>query len=203
MKIAIVGALFGQVIKAMGSGMRIFEYMNLEPAIPNSGGRTLSHLQGRIHLDDVHFRYPSRPDDLVLQRVHLDVPAGKVVALCGPSGSGKSTIGQLIERFYDPFMGRVTLDGVDIRDLDPRYAFSKKPTVTSWVRRNIGYIDQEPVLFAGSIYDNIRYGKPEATKEEVLMAARQANASSFIDSFPDKYDTLVGERGVTLSGGGS
>lgn len=113
-----------------------------------------------------------------------------MTALCGPSGSGKSTIGQLIERFYDPMDGRIILDGRDIRDLD-----------VSWVRKNVGYISQEPVLFAGTIYDNIKYGKPDASREEVFKAAQLANASEFIETFPNQYDTFVGEKGASLSGG--
>ncbi|KAJ3123038.1 ATP-binding cassette, sub-B (MDR TAP), member 8 [Nowakowskiella sp. JEL0407] len=188
--LASVGALFGQVIKGFTSAGRVFEYIELKPKIPISGGIQLKELNGVVEFDDVGFSYPTRPDAKVLDKFSLSVPKGSIVALCGQSGSGKSTIGQLIERFYEPSEGVIKIDGVDIRKLDP-----------TWLRSNIGYINQEPVLFATSIYENIRYGRPNATKEEVLDAARQANAADFIEKFPNGYETLVGERGVTLSGG--
>ncbi|KAJ3095270.1 ATP-binding cassette, sub-B (MDR TAP), member 8 [Phlyctochytrium planicorne] len=189
--LALVGVLFGQVIKAFGSAARVFEYIDHPAKIPvDSGERPFSGMTGKIEFKDVTFSYPTRPGQTILQDFNLTVPVGKVVALCGPSGSGKSTIGQLIERFYDTDRGAVLIDGFDVRQLDP-----------SWIRRNVGYINQEPILFATSILENIRYGRPDATPEEVREAAHKANASSFIDSFPMGYDTVVGERGVTLSGG--
>ncbi len=113
------------------------------------------------------------------------------VALVGSSGGGKSTIASLLERFYDCTSGKVTIDGIDIKELDPR-----------WLRgRCIGFINQEPVLFATTIKENIRYGRPSATDQEVCEAAKAANAHDFVQSFPDGYDTMVGERGVTVSGG--
>ncbi|KAL2914512.1 hypothetical protein HK105_205861 [Polyrhizophydium stewartii] len=186
----LVGVLFAQVIKALGSAARVFEYIHLQPTIPLRGGLVPRGLRGDIEFKDVEFTYPTRPDQTILERFSLRIPAGSVVALCGASGSGKSTVGQLIERFYEPQKGTVLLDGTDIRKIDPR-----------WLREHIGYINQEPVLFATSIVENIRYGRPDATDEEVREAARQANAADFIESFPDKYETAVGERGVTLSGG--
>jgi ATP-binding cassette, subfamily B (MDR/TAP), member 8 len=138
----------------------------------------------------VDFTYPSRQEHKVLQNFSLVIPVGSIVALCGSSGSGKSTVGQLVERFYDVDTGIVLVDGVDIKNLNP-----------SWLRRHIGYINQEPILFATTILENIRYGSPDATLEQVMEAARQANASDFISSFPNGYNTTVGERGVTLSGG--
>ncbi|KAJ3207618.1 ATP-binding cassette, sub-B (MDR TAP), member 8, partial [Dinochytrium kinnereticum] len=134
--------------------------------------------------------YPTRLGHLVLDNFNLTIPVGKVVALCGPSGSGKSTVGQLIERFYETDAGTVLIDGRDLRELNP-----------SWVREHIGYINQEPVLFATTILENIRYGKPDATMEEVVEAARKANAADFVERFPKGYLTVVGERGATLSGG--
>ena len=184
-----VGVLFGQVIKSFGSGCRIFEYMDLKPNILN-GSMIPNSLQGHVEFKQVDFTYPTRPNDPILNSFTLELPIGKVVALCGPSGSGKSTVGQLLERFYDIKNGSILLDGLDITKLD-----------SSWLRRNIGYIDQEPILFAGTIFDNIKYGNPNATLEEVQEAANQANASDFIENFPNKYNTRIGERGVTLSGG--
>ncbi|KAJ3031619.1 UNVERIFIED_CONTAM: ATP-binding cassette, sub-B (MDR TAP), member 8 [Siphonaria sp. JEL0065] len=189
--LASLGVLFGQAIKALGSASRIFEYIKLNPTIKAKENAIIpTNFEGSIEFNNVTFRYPTRPDQVILDRFSLHIPVGKVVALCGASGSGKSTVGQLIERFYDVGAGSVLIDGVDIRDLDP-----------SWIRNHIGYINQEPILFAASIYENIKYGAPDATRQEVEWAAKQANAADFIESFPDRYDTVVGERGVTLSGG--
>ncbi|KAJ3084323.1 ATP-binding cassette, sub-B (MDR TAP), member 8 [Rhizoclosmatium hyalinum] len=189
--LASLGVLFGQAIKALGSAARIFEYIQLKPSIIiKENALTPVDFKGDVEFKNVSFRYPTRPDQVILDRFSLHIPVGRVIALCGASGSGKSTVGQLIERFYDVGTGSVTIDGVDVRDLDP-----------NWIREHIGYINQEPVLFATSIFENIRYGAPGATKEQVEAAARQANASDFIEGFPQGYDTVVGERGVTLSGG--
>ncbi|CAO3655748.1 unnamed protein product [Mucor fragilis] len=185
-----LGVLFGQSIKAAASATRVFEFIHLHPNVPLKGGYKLDHVQGDVVFHDIDFSYPTRPDQKVLDKFTLTVPQGTTVALCGPSGSGKSTIASLLERFYEPSEGEITLDGQDLKTLDP-----------SWLRQNIGFINQEPVLFATSILENIRYGRPDATMEEVREAARQANAETFIDGFPDGYDTIVGERGAALSGG--
>src|SRR5262249_12731705 len=134
--------------------------------------------------------YPSRPDVAVLEDLSLVLEPGRVVALVGPSGSGKSTVASLVQRLYDPLRGRLTLDGVDLRELDPTF-----------LRRQIGVVSQEPTLLSTSILENIRYGRPDATLEEIEAAARAANAADFIDRFPDRLETQVGERGVQLSGG--
>ncbi|XP_067887161.1 mitochondrial potassium channel ATP-binding subunit isoform X3 [Heterodontus francisci] len=135
--------------------------------------------------------YPTRPGHVVLHNFNLTLPASKMVAIVGQSGTGKSTVASLLERFYDPVNGVITLDGYDIRTLDP-----------NWLRSHvIGYISQEPVLFGTTIKENIRYAKPDASDEEVYEAARQANADGFIQTFPDGYMTIVGERGISLSGG--
>ncbi|RCH95323.1 ATP-binding cassette, sub-B (MDR TAP), member 8, partial [Rhizopus stolonifer] len=185
-----LGVLFGQSIKAASSAHRVFEFIHLEPQVPLRGGMIPDHICGDIQFKDIDFCYPSRPDQMVLNHFNLDVPVGTTVALCGPSGSGKSTIASLLERFYEPAAGHVYLDGQKLDELDP-----------SWLREHIGFINQEPILFATSILENIRYGNPRATLEEVKEAARQANAESFIEGFPDGYDTVVGERGAALSGG--
>lgn len=148
-------------------------------------------MEGGIEFAGVCFHYPTRPEHQVFSNFNFKIPAGKVVALCGPSGAGKSTVASMVERFYDPNEGAVLLDGHDMRTLD-----------ATWLRSKvIGYIDQEPVLFARSVMDNIRYGSPDATDVEVYDAARLANADQFIRSFPDGYETILGERGVTVSGG--
>ncbi|KAI7849839.1 P-loop containing nucleoside triphosphate hydrolase protein [Circinella umbellata] len=185
-----LGVLFGQTIKAAASATRVFEFIHLEPSVSISGGNTLSNVWGDVQFQDIEFSYPSRPDHQVLNSFNLHVPQGTTVALCGSSGSGKSTIASLLERFYEPASGTVFLDGYDLSEMDP-----------SWLRQQIGFINQEPVLFATSILENIRYGKPDATMKQVQQAARQANAETFIESFPEGYETIVGERGAALSGG--
>ncbi|KAE8594952.1 hypothetical protein XENTR_v10015396 [Xenopus tropicalis] len=188
---ANMSVLFGQVVRGLSAGGRVFEFMSLEPTIPLSGGFKLPVLRGEIHFKDVSFSYPTRPGHEVLRSFDLRIPHGKTVALVGQSGGGKSTVAALLERFYDPTEGAVQLDGVDIRILDP-----------SWLRGEvIGFINQEPVLFGTTIIENIRFGRPDATDAEVHEAAIQANADSFIRSFPEGYNTMLGERGVTLSGG--
>lgn len=185
-----ISIIFAQSVKAWSSLGRIICYLKLQPSIPLINGETLPTIGGDIAFRNVDFAYPSRPNRNVFQNFCLEIPSGKMVALCGESGSGKSTAAALIERFYDPQSGSVLLDGKDIKTLDP-----------TWLRKNIGFINQEPVLFACSILENIRYAKPEATKDEVLRVAQDANAHEFIEKFPDGYDTIVGERGTTLSGG--
>ncbi|GLI63941.1 hypothetical protein VaNZ11_007082 [Volvox africanus] len=147
-------------------------------------------VRGEIELRNVDFAYPSRPDVLIFRDFSLHVPAGKTVALVGSSGSGKSTVVQLIERFYDPLSGTVTLDGLDLRSL---------PLL--WLRNQVGLVSQEPTLFATSIFENIAIGLPGASTEQVEAAARAANAHAFIHNLPQGYETQVGERGVQLSGG--
>ncbi|XP_032696082.1 mitochondrial potassium channel ATP-binding subunit isoform X1 [Lontra canadensis] len=190
---ANLSILFGQVVRGLSAGARVFEYLTLSPCIPLSGGCRVpqEHLRGAIAFHDVCFSYPSRPGFQVLQDFTLTLPPGKIVALVGQSGGGKTTVASLLERFYDPTAGVVTLDGRDLRTLDP-----------SWLRGHvIGFISQEPVLFGTTIMENIRFGKPGATDEEVYAAAQEANAHEFITSFPEGYNTVVGERGATLSGG--
>ncbi|XP_028393721.1 ATP-binding cassette sub-family B member 8, mitochondrial-like [Dendronephthya gigantea] len=188
-----ISILFGQVIRGLSAGSRVFEYMMLEPKINNQDGLCprLNEIQGEIFFNNVRFEYPTRPGQKVLRGLNLVVRAGEMVALCGLSGSGKSTVASLIERFYDVDGGSITIDGHNIDKLSP-----------AWIRGElVGYINQEPVLFATSVLENIRYGKPSATDEEVHLAARQANAHDFITKFPEGYETVLGERGVTVSGG--
>lgn len=188
-----ISLLFGQIVRGMSSGARVFEYLAIEPTIPVTGGKQvpLENICGEVSFKDVTFVYPTRPMQTVLKDFSLSVPAGKMVALCGSSGAGKSTVAALLERFYDLKSGSIFLDGHDITSLDP-----------TWLRGHvIGFIHQEPVLFATSVLENIRYGRPEATDDEVLAAAQQANADGFIRDFPEGYQTVLGERGVTVSGG--
>ncbi|KAM5188158.1 mitochondrial potassium channel ATP-binding subunit [Callospermophilus lateralis] len=190
---ANLSVLFGQVVRGLSAGARVFEFMTLSPCIPLSGGCCIpkEHLRGSITFQNVSFSYPCRPGFEVLKDFTLTLPPGKIVALVGQSGGGKTTVASLLERFYDPTAGVVMLDGHDLRTLDP-----------SWLRGQVvGFISQEPVLFGTTIMENIRFGKLEASDEEVYAAAREANAHEFISSFPQGYDTIVGERGTTLSGG--
>nr|XP_040147204.1 mitochondrial potassium channel ATP-binding subunit isoform X2 [Ictidomys tridecemlineatus] len=182
-----------EVVRGLSAGARVFEFMTLSPCIPLSGGCCIpkEHLRGSITFQNVSFSYPCRPGFEVLKDFTLTLPPGKIVALVGQSGGGKTTVASLLERFYDPTAGVVMLDGHDLRTLDP-----------SWLRGQVvGFISQEPVLFGTTIMENIRFGKLEASDEEVYAAARAANAHEFISSFPQGYDTIVGERGTTLSGG--
>src|SRR5262249_16762821 len=147
-------------------------------------------IEGHVRWEHVDFAYPSRADVPVLKGLDLELKPGEVVALVGPSGAGKSTVASLLYRLYDPVKGEVRLDGAKLPDLDP-----------DWLRRQIGGGAQEPLLFSTSVAENIRYGRPAATLDEVIAAAKLANAHTFVSAFPEGYETLVGERGVQLSGG--
>ena len=158
--------------------------------ITSDAGICPDHVEGKVEFRDVTFTYPSRPDVVVLENFSVEANVGKTLALVGPSGCGKSTSVQLIQRFYDVNEGVVLLDGKDLRDLNLR-----------WLRRNIGVVSQEPVLFGTTISENIRYGRVAVSQEEIEAAAKAANAHDFIMTLPDKYETLVGERGAQMSGG--
>ncbi len=185
-----VTSLYSDFMNAMGASARVFQLMDQVGALESTTGTALDRPRGEIALEAVTFAYPTRPDQPVLQGVELAIRPGEVVALVGPSGSGKSTIAALLARYYDPERGVIRVDGVDIRMLDPRA-----------LRRHVGVVAQEPLLFAASIAENIRYGRPDATDDQVRAAAIAANADEFVSRFPEKYETLVGERGVRLSGG--
>ncbi|XP_076620702.1 mitochondrial potassium channel ATP-binding subunit isoform X1 [Colletes latitarsis] len=185
--------LFGTYVKGISAGARIFEYLDMPPSPMMVTGQIITDqsLAGNITFNNVKFSYPTRPDHIVLRNFNLNIPAGKTVAIVGASGNGKSTIAALLERFYDVNEGSIKIDGKDLRSLNAGY-----------LRGNVlGYIDQEPILFATSIMENIRYGKQDATDEDVIEAAKEANAHEFITKFPNKYETQVGERGAQLSGG--
>src|SRR5262249_5502306 len=146
--------------------------------------------RGEIAFEDVHFAYPARSESPVLDGVTLRVRRGEKVAIVGPSGAGKSTIFHLLLRFYDPNAGTISFDGVPLRDADP-----------AALRRRIASVPQDTVIFAASVADNIRFGRPDASDAEVARAAELSQASEFIGRLPGGFATLVGERGVTLSGG--
>ncbi|XP_061991014.1 ABC transporter B family member 11-like isoform X2 [Rosa rugosa] len=171
---------------------KMFETIKRKPEIDvyDTKGRVLQDIRGDIELRDVDFSYPSRPDEQILHGFCLSIPSGATAALVGQSGSGKSTIISLIERFYDPQAGEVLIDGVNLKEFQLK-----------WIRQKIGLVSQEPVLFTGSIKDNIAYGKDGATTEEIKAAAELANAAKFIDLLPQGIDTMVGEHGTQLSGG--
>jgi ABC transporter fused permease/ATP-binding protein len=188
--IGALSGVYGDFMRAVGASERVFQLIDRKPVLEGSGGKRLPAVTGHVRFDGVKFRYPERADVEVLRGVDLEIRPGEVVALVGPSGSGKSTIAAMIARFYDPNEGRITLDGADLRDLDPH-----------WLREQVGAVSQEPVLFATSIADNIRYGRPDASDDDIRAAMRAANAEGFVDAFPEGARTLVGERGVQLSGG--
>jgi ABC transporter fused permease/ATP-binding protein len=182
--------LWASLQSTLGATARVFEILDTPPDIADrQDAVALPAVRGEVRLEGVRFAYGNR-ESTVLDGIDLHVAPGESIALVGPSGSGKTTIVRLVSRFYDPIAGRVTLDGHDVRDLQ-----------LTTIRGAMAIVAQEPVLFTGSIRENIRYGRLDATDEEVVAAARRANADGFIREFPGGYDTAVGERGVQLSGG--
>ena len=188
--IQILVELTEMMQKGLSGFRRFLEVVETEPDIVDAAdAKTLKNVKGNVCYEDVSFHY-SDDDTPVLSHVSFEIPAGKSIALVGPSGSGKTTICSLLPRFYDVTEGRVTIDGNDVRKL----------TLES-LRSQIGLVSQDVYLFGGSIKDNIAYGKPDATMDEIVDAAKKANIHDFIMELPDKYDTFVGERGTRLSGG--
>jgi len=186
--IAGLGDIYSQLQRSIGASERLLEI--LEEKDEHTEARNDLKLHGAIEFDNVSFFYPSRPDFQVLQNIHFSIRQGEKIALVGPSGSGKSTIINLLMRFYPIQKGSIRADEKNILE----YGLSD-------YRRNIGIVPQEVLLFGGTIRENIAYGKPGASEEQIIEAARKANALEFIDSFPQKLNTLVGDRGVKLSGG--
>lgn len=191
--VAGLGEIYGKVQSTLGASERILEILDetpepthLEPTV----GLVPAQVRGDIRYEHVAFRYPTRPDIAVLQDIDFHIAAGEKIALVGPSGAGKSTIAGLLMQFYPLSGGRILVDGHDIKDYD-----------LTGLRRHIGIVPQETLLFGGSIRENIAYGKPDATDAEIIEAARRANAWQFISAFPEALDTVVGDRGVKLSGG--
>lgn len=181
--------LYTSVQEALGATKRVFQILDTPLDVQDRPtAETLTSVQGRVTLRDVSFSYDERQE--VLHSINLDIPPGEIVALVGPSGAGKSTIFNLIPRFYDPTSGAVLIDGIDAREV-----------TQSSLREQIGIVPQETLLFGDTIRENIRYGRLNASDDELIAAAKAANAHDFIRELPDQYQTLVGERGIKLSGG--
>ena len=190
--VGAISEVIGDLQRAAGATERLFSLLAVEseiraPAVPKP---LPSPAAGALSFDDVRFHYPSRPDWAALEGFSLDVKPGERVALVGPSGAGKSTVFQLLLRYYDPQAGSVRLDGVDVRDADPVA-----------VRRRLGLVAQDPVVFSADAWENIRYGRPDASDAEVRAAAEAAHALDFLDALPEGFGTFLGEKGVRLSGG--
>ncbi|HOY23940.1 MAG TPA: ABC transporter transmembrane domain-containing protein [Cellvibrio sp.] len=189
--IGAITEVWGDLQRAAGATERLMELLHIEsPVVETTKPLTLPATGEGIEFDHVNFSYPSRPDTLALKNFSLKIRHGEHVALVGPSGAGKTTLFQLLFRFYDPQSGAVRFNGIDLRDLTFKDA-----------RQPFSVVLQETVIFAGSVLDNIRYGHPNATLEQVKAAADMAAASEFIEALPQGYDTFLGERGVRLSGG--
>ena len=187
--LAGMAGLYGQLRGAIGGVQRVFEILDLRPSVVDApDAAVLPASRGRITFNDVSFSYEARVP--VIKDVSLDIQAGEIVALVGPSGAGKSTLFNLIPRFYDPTSGSIQVDGHNLRDL-----------TQASLRAQMAIVPQETMLFGGSIRENILYGRLEASEDEMIAAARAANAHDFILAFPEGYQTLVGERGAKLSGG--
>jgi ATP-binding cassette subfamily B multidrug efflux pump len=191
MSLVMVSMLVMRVSRAAASAQRIHEVLDSEPRIKNRTDAVQQfHPRGRVAFEDVTFSYDGDGRDAVLKNVSVAAEPGQTVAILGTTGSGKTSLVNLIPRFYDVSRGRVTIDGIDVRAIDERA-----------LRTKIGFALQEPVLFSGTIGDNIRFGRPSATDDEVVEAAKIAQAHAFISDFPDGYASIVGQRGVNLSGG--
>ena len=190
--VGTISEVIGDLQRAAGATERLFELLAVEPAIRTPANPIPMPANGRgtVAFDNVTFHYPSRPDAPALAAFALEVRESEKVALVGPSGAGKTTVFQLLLRFYDPQSGTVRIGGVDLQAADPRV-----------VRRQLAVVPQEPVIFAASVMDNVRYGRPSASDAEVKAACEAAYASEFIERLPDGYQGLLGERGVRLSGG--
>jgi ATP-binding cassette subfamily B protein len=197
--VGTISEVFGELQRAAGAAERLFELLSVESEIQvptkpktlvqediaaiNSQSRVVSFQQ-------VHFAYPSRPDDPVLYEIDFEVKSGQTVALVGPSGAGKSTLFELLQRFYDPSVGEIKIYDTDIRHLS-----------LGDLRSIMGLVPQDPVLFSSNVWRNIRYGDPGASDERVIEVARRAHIHDFVATLPDQYDSELGERGVRLSGG--
>jgi subfamily B ATP-binding cassette protein MsbA len=187
--LATIASLYGQFREGTGAVTRVFEILDTEPTIlDRPGAQEVVRARGALTLEHVWFSYDRSHD--VLRDVSLEIPAGEVLALVGPSGSGKTTLVGLLPRLWDVTRGSIRLDGTDVREL-----------TTASLRRQMGLVPQEAVLFGGTVRENIRYGRLDATDDEIEAAARAANAHEFISVLPEGYDTIVGDRGSRLSGG--
>jgi ABC-type multidrug transport system fused ATPase/permease subunit len=187
-----IAELYAQMQKAIGATERVFELLDEKPENINSiqNNSICTKLKGEVRFENVAFSYPSRKEIQVLKNVTFTVKFGQKIAIVGPSGAGKSTIASLLLRFYTIETGKIEIDGMNIYNFDLEN-----------LRNNMSIVPQDVILFGGTIKENIAYGKPNASEEEIIIAAKQANALNFIESFPDKMETIVGERGIKLSGG--
>ena len=190
--VAALSEILGELQRAAGATERLVELLNLQDFVkdPVKAQEFNGPVRGEIDFTSVNFKYPSRPDNPALSELDFKIKPGETVAFVGPSGAGKSTIFQLLLRFYDPISGFVKVDGIDLKQLS-RETF----------RKNIAVVPQDPIIFAMSAIENIRFGRPDASDEDVISAAKAASAHDFITNLPSSYQTFVGERGVMLSGG--
>ncbi|MBY5945695.1 ABC transporter ATP-binding protein/permease [Photobacterium rosenbergii] len=190
--LATISEVMGELQRAAGATERLVELLHVDSHIvaPSQNTASTQSLAAEVVFDDVTFSYPSRPDQAAIKHLQLTAEEGKVLALVGPSGAGKTTLFELLQRFYDPQLGKVTLGGVDIRQFEP-----------GELRQQMALVPQQPALFSHDVFHNIRYGNPEATDEQVVEAAKKAHAHEFIQNLPDGYNSFLGERGVRLSGG--
>ncbi|WGS60564.1 ABC transporter ATP-binding protein/permease [Vibrio lentus] len=187
-----ISEVMGELQRAAGATERLIEILQVESHIvaPVENPTSLDNVTPEVAFDDVTFCYPSRPDQPATSSLTLTAHEGKVLALVGPSGAGKTTLFELLQRFYDPQVGKVTLGGVELNQFDPNE-----------LRKQMALVPQQPALFSNDVFHNIRYGNPEATDEQVIEAAKKAHAHEFIQNLPEGYHSFLGERGVRLSGG--
>lgn len=192
MSVATVAEVYGELQRAAGSATRLLELLDIKSDIKelNNPEVVNTSVQSVIKFNHVDFYYPSRPDSAALSDINLTIPTGKIVALVGPSGAGKTTVFELLQRFYDPQKGNITFNNTNITQLK-----------LTDLRNTTGIVPQHPVLFSSDVWHNIRYGKPDASDEEVISAARRAHAHEFIEQLPQGYSSFLGEQGVRLSGG--
>ena len=192
MSVATIAEVYGELQRAAGSATRLLALLEIESDIKElvSPQAMNNHAQSVISFKDVDFCYPSRPDSAALHQINLAIPTGKIVALVGPSGAGKTTLFELLQRFYDPQKGSVSFNDIDITELK-----------LTDLRQATGMVPQHPILFSSDVWHNIRYGKPQASDEEVISAAKKAHAHEFIEQLPQGYASFLGEQGVRLSGG--
>jgi len=184
-----LSGFYSELMKGAGAAGRLFELQDRRPTISPTIGNPVSDLQGKIVFDKLSFSYPTRPAVKIFEDLSFQIEQGTNVAIVAPSGAGKSTVASLLLRFYSPSSGSITINGKDITTMNVKQ-----------LRRRIGYVGQEPVLFSGSIAENICYGRPNASRSAILHAAKRANCN-FIGDFPEGLDTPVGPRGTQLSGG--
>jgi ATP-binding cassette subfamily B protein len=191
--VAVLSEVYGDLLRAAGATERLMELLaTCSPVADPAHPHELPATRGgsAVHFEDVTFHYPSRPATAALRHLRLQIEPGETVALVGPSGAGKSTVLQLLLRYYDTRSGRITVDGVDVRNARLKD-----------LRERIGIVPQDSVIFSTSALENIRYGRPQASEEEVVAAAKAAHAHEFISALPEGYQSFLGERGVRLSGG--